>query len=208
MVEIFDDLSNSLCLVADLAEFVRVGHPELRFQQAAEQTSVFISAEVERLNTNLELYVALREVVETGRDVAPTTDLDNFVASLFLFDFEQSGIHLDEEKRKEVVKLNESILHVGSYFVNNTNQPRTVPRSKLPEEVRDCFSQDGDSCIVNSLYPESENELLREAAYRIYLFPDDHQENLLRQLLLARKHLANLCGFRSYAHRAVKVSFR
>lgn len=50
-----------------------------------------------RLNTNKSIYDSLRSVVENG-DVVPTTEEDDHVARLFLFDFEQCGIHLDTAK--------------------------------------------------------------------------------------------------------------
>ena len=48
MVEIFDDLSDTLCKVADMAEFVRVAHPDTKFQQAAENACIAISGMVEK----------------------------------------------------------------------------------------------------------------------------------------------------------------
>lgn len=47
---------------------------------------------------------------------------------------------------------------------------------------------------------------VREAAYRAYLYPDEHQSQLLDQLLTSRHHLAVLCGFSTYAHRALRES--
>jgi intermediate peptidase len=48
MVEIFDDLSNALCLVADLAEFLRIASPNQHFASAAENACVAISNLVEQ----------------------------------------------------------------------------------------------------------------------------------------------------------------
>ncbi|KAK8776139.1 hypothetical protein V5799_030518 [Amblyomma americanum] len=135
MVQVFDDLSDALCRVADMAEFVRIGHPEGRFSSAAMDASVSINNLVEKLNTNKQLYDALKGVVENG-DVVPTTEEDDHVSKLFLFDFEQSGIHLDEATRKKVVALNDYALHVGSHFSNNALQPRSVKKLQLPESVR------------------------------------------------------------------------
>ncbi|KAH9371016.1 hypothetical protein HPB48_017005 [Haemaphysalis longicornis] len=158
-----------------------------------------------RLNTNKRLYTALKAVVEKG-DVVPTTEEDDHVSKLFLFDFEQSGIHLDDSTRKEVVSLNDYALQVGSHFSNNALQPRAVKKSDLPESIRGCFASDGDHVIVPGLYTDADNELVREAAYRAYLHPDPHQSHLLDELLASRHRLAQLCGFPTFAHRTLRGS--
>lgn len=43
---------------------------------------------------------------------------------------------------------------------------------------------------------------VREVAYKVFLHPDSHQEQLLTALLSARHQLAHLVGFDTYAHRA------
>ena len=54
--------------------------------------------------------------------------------------------------------------------------------------------------------PSPDNDILRESAFKAYFHPDEHQENLLRELLTARKNLATLCGFSSYAERSIRGS--
>lgn len=48
MVEIFDELSDTLCKIADLAEFIRIAHPKTRFRNAAEDACISISGIVEK----------------------------------------------------------------------------------------------------------------------------------------------------------------
>lgn len=48
MVEIFDELSNTLCKVADMAEFIRVAHPDQQYVRAAEDACITISGVVEK----------------------------------------------------------------------------------------------------------------------------------------------------------------
>ena len=60
-------------------------------------------------------------------DSFPETDVDRHVARLFLLDFLQSGIHLDDEARKMVVKLNDRILQVGQQFAAGAHQGRQQP---------------------------------------------------------------------------------
>lgn len=160
-----------------------------------------------RLNTHRELFQSLKQVVDNG-DIVDTTAIDDHVAKLFLFDFEQCGIHLEENLRKKVVHLNECILHLGQRFMSGAVHPRSIPKTVLPENIRHMFSIDpqGDEVLVSGLYADSPNAMAREAAYRLYLFPDAHQEELLSELIRARHELATICGFPTYSHRALKAS--
>ncbi len=49
IVEVFDELSDSLCKVADLAEFIRLAHPDSAFGRAAEDACICVSGVVEKL---------------------------------------------------------------------------------------------------------------------------------------------------------------
>ena len=63
------------------------------------------------------------------------------------------------------------------------------------------FAIEGDNITINGLYTDATHEVAREAAYKIYLYPSEEQEEALVRLLQARHQLAQLCGFPSYAHR-------
>ncbi|KAK7090831.1 mitochondrial intermediate peptidase-like [Littorina saxatilis] len=201
MVTIFDELSDCLCRVADMADFVRVAHPDRKFAEAAEDTCVKLSSLVERLNTNTAIHSALKKVLDEG-DVVEMDAVDRRVSELFMFDFEQSGIHLDRKKRQRFVELNESILMLGSYFQNGTQKGTSVPKENLPENLRHVFALDGNKVMVTGLFSDHFSDTVREAAYRIFLYPDPHQEELLSAMLSARHQLANLVGFDTYSHRA------
>ncbi|EDW49534.1 mitochondrial intermediate peptidase [Drosophila sechellia] len=205
MVDIFDELSDSLCKVADLAEFVRIAHPQSKYTQAAEQACISICGMVESLNTHKPIYKALSQVVDQG-DKLPTSEVDRHVSRLFLFDFEQCGIHLPEEERMRVVRLNDYILQLGQKFMSGAVQPSVIPRSQVPESFRNYFPTSGENLIITGLCTNAENVQMREAAYRLYLQPSKSQEDLLRDLLLCRHELARSCGFDTYAHRALKGS--
>ncbi len=55
MASVFDDLSDELCRVADMAEFVRVAHPDAKVRRAAEEACIDVSGLVEQLNTHLSV---------------------------------------------------------------------------------------------------------------------------------------------------------
>ncbi|KAK9730095.1 Peptidase family M3 [Popillia japonica] len=205
MVEIFDDLSNSLCKVADLAEFIRLAHSSVNYAKAAESACCAISGLVERLNTDVNLYNSLRDVVHKG-DIINTNDIDNHVAKLFLFDFEQSGIHLSENDRNKIVSLTDYILQLGQQFVAGTTSPRTIKLALVPDFVKNVFVCDGENITVSGLHGDSTNPLIRELAYRIYLQPESRQEQLLQKLLQARNALAVTCGFETYSYKTLNGS--
>jgi mitochondrial intermediate peptidase len=48
IVEVFDELSNSLCRIADLAEFLRIAHPDQHFGHTAEDACIAVSTLVEQ----------------------------------------------------------------------------------------------------------------------------------------------------------------
>ncbi|KAK0180483.1 hypothetical protein PV327_006120 [Microctonus hyperodae] len=205
MVQIFDDLSDELCKVADLAEFIRVAHPNEQFAGAAENACLVISGIVENLNTHRGLYNALLNVVKSG-DIQTTTDIDEHVSKLFLFDFEQCGIHLPEDLREKVVKINDNILQLGQKFMTGAVTPRAINNNILPKHIRKYFTNENGQILINSLCTDSSDGLVREAAYKIFLYPDSKQESLLKQLLNDRHELAQICDFPTYAHRAIKGS--
>lgn len=66
----------------------------------------------------------------------PTDAVDEHVAKLFLFDFEQSGIHLDEKKRSRVVYLNDFILYTGQQFASNAMKPTSINRDQIPSNIQ------------------------------------------------------------------------
>ncbi|ELW47590.1 Mitochondrial intermediate peptidase [Tupaia chinensis] len=174
-VLIFDELSDCLCRVADLADFVKIAHPEPAFREAAEEACRSIGTMVEKR-----------------------------VAELFMFDFEISGIHLDKEKRKRAVDLNVKILDLSSTFLMGTNFPNKIEKHLLPEHIRHNFISDGNHVIIDGLHAEAPNDLVREAAYKIFLYPNAGQLKCLEELLSNRDLLAKLVGYSTFSHRALQ----
>ncbi|XP_057176984.1 mitochondrial intermediate peptidase isoform X2 [Triplophysa rosa] len=203
-VETFDQLSDSLCKVADLADFIKVAHPDAAFREAAERTCVDIGTVVEKLNTNVDLCRSLKTLLENEAVLATLDPEERRVAELFMFDFEISGIRLDESKRKKAVALNVELLDLSYEFLNGSQLPNSIDKRVLPERIRHCFSIDGNRVQIGGLCADSPNELVREAAYKIFLYPNTSLLLCLDELLACRHELATLVGYESFAHRALK----
>ncbi|XP_042838559.1 mitochondrial intermediate peptidase isoform X4 [Panthera tigris] len=203
-VLIFDELSDSLCRVADLADFVKIAHPEPAFREAAEEACTSIGTAVEKLNTNVELYRSLQKLLADKKLVDSLDPETRRVAELFMFDFEISGIHLDKEKRKRAVDLNVKILDLSNTFLMGTNFPNKIEKHLLPEHIHQNFVVAGNHVVVDGLHAESPDDLVREAAYKIFLYPNAGQLRCLEELLSNRDLLAKLVGYSTYSHRALQ----
>ena len=143
LVQIFDDISNNLCKVADLSEFVRTSHPNERYRQAADYTFACISEIVENLNTNLELYNKLRtfyvdnENLNVNNKDFTVDECDKRVTKLYLADFEQSGIHLDENNRKKFVQVNNKLIELLTKFQISSQLPSEIPAQNVDKKFED-----------------------------------------------------------------------
>uniref|UniRef100_A0A672IDL4 Mitochondrial intermediate peptidase n=1 Tax=Salarias fasciatus TaxID=181472 RepID=A0A672IDL4_SALFA len=203
-VETFDQLSDGLCKVADLADFVKVAHPDPAFREAAEKTCMEIGTVVEKLNTNVELCKSLKNLLDDPDIVAQLDPDTRRVAELFMFDFEISGIHLDDKLRKEAVSLHVKLLDLNNEFLIGSHVPNRIAKSAIPEHLHIHFLKEGSFVQVGGLHADSPDDLVREIAYRIYLYPNADLMNCLEELLRCRYKLAKLVGYESFGHRALK----
>ncbi|XP_077422335.1 mitochondrial intermediate peptidase-like [Vanacampus margaritifer] len=203
-VTAFDQLSDGLCKVADLADFVKVAHPDPVYREAAEKTCIEIGTVVEKLNTNVELCKSLKNLLDRPDLVAQLDPDTRRVAELFMFDFEISGIHLDEKLRKEAVALHVKLLDLNNEFLVGSHMSNRIARSAIPEHLHLQFASTGSFVEVGGLHADSPDDLVREIAYRIYLYPNADLMECLEELLRCRYKLATLVGYESYGHRALK----
>nr|XP_028582180.1 mitochondrial intermediate peptidase isoform X1 [Podarcis muralis] len=204
IVMIFDQLSDALCRVADLADFVKIAHPDFAFREAAEEACRSIGTMVEKLNTDVDLCQSLRKLL-ADKGVMESLDPETRrVAELFMFDFEISGIHLDEEKRRRAVNLNVKILDLCNEFLIGSHLPNKVDKHILPEHIRHHFAVEGNYAQISGLNADSPDDLVREVAYKVFLYPNAQQLHCLEELLTSRNLLAQLVGYDTFAHRALQ----
>jgi intermediate peptidase len=53
---------------------------------------------------------------------------------------------------------------------------------------------------------DSPTEMVREATYKVYYWEEEGQESLLKDMIADRHQLGRLCGYRTFAHRALNHS--
>ena len=88
-----DEISDAVCGVCDMAEFVRNVHADAAFREAADATFADLSTFIQELNTNTALHGSLVALTE-GPLMAGLTPEQQRMAVLLKHEFERDGIHL------------------------------------------------------------------------------------------------------------------
>uniref|UniRef100_A0A0N5BFD3 Peptidase_M3 domain-containing protein n=1 Tax=Strongyloides papillosus TaxID=174720 RepID=A0A0N5BFD3_STREA len=194
-VALFDDISNEICKVADLAECVRLTHYDTNYTLAAQDTMKNFTEIVESLNTNSYLYNALKESLIDDKDKLDKIDIRTL--EMFLEDFEQSGIHLSDEKKAQFVNLSNEIFHYGAEF---TSAFENVIPLTMTERLKYGFKDINNPCSF------SHDQSVRKFVYNKFHSFSKSQEECLRNLIYSRHQLAQLTGYESFSERAQKGS--
>ena len=167
IIDKMDELSDTLCRVADLAECIRQVHPDQEVTGRAQEACLEISNYVEQLNTNTGLHRALRALMD-HKEFGNYDEVTRRTAEVFMHDFEISGIHLESTLREEVVRLNSQILELSYLFSKNATLPVHVPASDCPPYLREHFSGDSQVVQVDHVPMSSPNSKLRMLSYLVY----------------------------------------
>lgn len=204
IVQILDDISDTLCRVADLADCMRMLHPDENYRLAASRACQAVGEFVEDLNTNEYLYGASKRATQQNSSRI-SADLsmdavDKRVLDLFVADFELSGVQLQDSHRHTLfVRSATAAMKLGAEFIEACHRPIFFSPA----------STQGDLCGLNSIpiqltHPLSDhpNETMRLVSYQAYYAPIDGQEARLEQLLDARHNMACAAGFSSFNERA------
>ncbi|KAK9456498.1 hypothetical protein V1511DRAFT_521212 [Dipodascopsis uninucleata] len=132
-IKLFDRLSDMLCRVIDLAEFIRSVHPDERFVQTAEYAHDLMMRYMIELNSNDQLYHLLTKVLQTPSVQSSLSEEENIVAKLLLHDFDKSGAALPENKRTQVIEVQQRISELSRAFNMNHGPAQDSVRFNLTE---------------------------------------------------------------------------
>ena len=203
IVDKMDELSDALCRVADLAECIRLVHPDPSLSEAAQDACVAINNYVDQLNTDTRLHRSL-QLFMTSADYPRFDDVTKRTCELFMHDFEDNGIHLEKGKRERVVGLNSKILKLGHQFVTGTSLPTLVPVKQASSVLRNYFATNNGYTIIDHVPHHSRDSRLRALSYKLYYACTLQQEEVLEEILALRHQLALVAGDETFAHRTLK----
>lgn len=207
-----DRLSDSLCRVLDIAEFVRANHPSAAFQRAAGEAYTTLFEYMNILNTTTGLNSQLRKAVATPEITSAWGEEEKIVARILLKDFSKSAIDLPQKQRERFVELSSTISQLGTAFLQRMAPAKStltfnVDRLKGmdPLILKRVIGRRG-SALLPTAGVESwaalravEDEAVRREIYIAGRTASNDQIQILEKFLEFRAEVAALSGYQSYA---------
>lgn len=125
MARDLDRLSDLLCRVIDLSDFIRVIHPDPRVQEAAAQAYALMFEYMNVLNTTTGLNDQLKKAASNPDVTSHWSEEEKIVAQILIKDFSNSAIHMPPNERQRFVNLSNDISQLGSNFVNSAEPAKS-----------------------------------------------------------------------------------
>ncbi|KAF8860746.1 mitochondrial intermediate peptidase-like protein [Acephala macrosclerotiorum] len=211
VVRDLDRLSDLLCRVIDLSDFVRATHPDPRIQQAATQAYAMMFEYMNVLNTTTGLAKQLDVAIKQFEGTGTWDEQERMVAEILKKDFAKSAIDLPRGDRERFVSLSQEISEVGPEFVDYMAPEKeylTFPSSRMkgmdPLLVRR-LTQWGQVSLPTIGGPASaalrsvEDKSVRQEIFMASRTSSRATVSQLETLLRKRAQLARLSRFGSYA---------
>lgn len=216
-----DQLSDTLCRVIDVAEFIRVAHPSQKWVEAAQKTHEIMFEYMNQLNTNVELYETLVLILDLHlrtRISQEEIEVGNYLRQ----DFERSGIAMDPATRESFVAITQEISLLGSHFNNEIHNLHSFwvhvdkeefensCSSSLKREIADLQTKAPLKNLTEigiplaghfpfSILSSCSNEDIRKKVWIALHDSSGDQINTLDSFLKYRAFLAKMLGYRSFA---------
>jgi intermediate peptidase len=207
-----DRLSDLLCRVIDLSDFVRATHPDPSIQAAATRAYGMMFEYMNVLNTTTGLNKQLDVAMNTPEVAGNMSEEEVVVAEILKRDFAKSAIDLPRAQRERFVTLSQEISEVGQEFVERMSPEKEMllfPSSKLkgmdPMLARE-FTQWGQVSlptiggIAGAALRTVQYESTRKEIFAASRTSSHSTVERLETMLRKRAELAKLSGFESYAH--------
>ncbi|KAF9889239.1 Mitochondrial intermediate peptidase [Aspergillus nanangensis] len=213
MARDLDRLSDLLCRVIDLSDFIRVIHPDPQVQEAATQAYALMFDYMNVLNTTTGLNDQLKKAAANPEITAHWSEEEKIVAQILIKDFSNSAIHMPPNERQRFVNLSNEISQLGSSFVNGAEPAKshvTVTTNSLrgldPLLVQQIKRWNRTASVPTmGMIPRLalrsvHDENVRKEVYLATRTSSTRQIQRLEQLLAKRAELAKLSGYASFGH--------
>lgn len=213
MAKDLDQLSDLLCRVIDLSDFMRATHPDPRFVDSANRAYAAMFEYMNELNTNTGLNEQLKQAFSMAEVVGQWSEEEKIVGRILMKEFSNSAIDLPESERRRFIDISNDISVLGSEFVNGVEPEQQVlafEAGKLngldPTLVNQYKRWNGKVVVPTFSYEAhkllhfAHDEDVRQTVHLAQRTSSKRQIHRLEALLQKRAELAKLSGHESYAH--------
>jgi mitochondrial intermediate peptidase len=207
-----DRLSDLLCRVIDLSDFVRSNHPDPKIATAATTAYSRMLQYMNELNTTTGLNDQLRKATRIPEVYSQWNQEERMIAQILMKDFAKSGIDLPAKQREEFVELSNDIAEVGTEFTMEMEparhqialapsqlhglDPATIQRISPFSKARIPIYSSTSKMVMASAHDSN----TRRAIYEAERTASTRTISRLEQLIQRRARLAKLTGYSDYAH--------
>lgn len=210
-----DQLSDQLCRVIDLVEFIRNVHPDERIQHAAAVAHAEMFQYMNVLNTTQGLSDQLEKAHNLIKVRESWSEEEKVTADILMKDFSHSAIDGPLERRKRFVQLASEIAETGQALTDemvpeqlNARYSSNKLKGMDPTVVKDLTSWGTTSIPTNSFYANLALRTVEDPEIRKDLYVKNRTASKksierVEQLVRARAELAQLSGHASFAHLAL-----
>jgi len=218
-----DQISNNVCSVIDASELCRSVHTCAKWREQAALAFQVLSEYIGELNADVALYQSLIPITSNPEVMKSLTEEERRMAILLQKEFERDAIHLADDQRHEVQKLQGFVTQLESMFTENLLDHKIFDiKGPLAHEVfntipahtlGNAIPQRGSSTsnpptvtlstephIANALLKYSHSPNLRKEVYFETNTSCPQNLEVLDALIRQRHELASKMGYPSYAH--------
>lgn len=223
-----DHISKTVCNVIDAAELCRSVHASEEWRESANQAFAMLSEYIGELNGDTVLYETLRKIVNATQQSGKTSGIkpdlseeDQRFCRLLQAEFERDGIHLPDQEREELQRLQVHVTQLETMFSQNIVRnrkefdierqslegtfrfPEFLTNNGLPEDTQS-LRIDTDSDVAHTLSKYSSNPHTRRHVYMETMTACPENVAVLEALVQMRHEVSTKLGFNSYAERFLK----
>lgn len=211
VVSVLDEISDSVCRVADVANFCYCVHPDENWRRHSSYALQHLVKYISQLNTNEELFSALKASLE-DRVQSGEWDSEAIVVGESLYrDFVSCG--MGSNRKEEIHNLIALEHKLGMNFQKCATEHQEVKALSLPNvfaipshletvfiqhagEYHMAMTPSNYSAVMHAVQDES----IRKAAYLTHFQSLQQNTATLNELLIVRNKWAQELGWDSFAH--------
>ena len=207
-----DELSNQLGSIAGNIYLIAYTHTDSLTRSNALEANTTLEQYGNKIQLNDTLYQAVKNYSTSPEALALTGPKAKYLKET-VENFERNGFALSKEGREKLKAINDEISEIGNEFSKNiaSYQDFLIVSDEemkgLPEDYREARRQEDGTYKIDLSYPSyfpfmkySESDQARKDLYmKFNNRAVDNNLEVLQQLLIKRKEMANLLGYETYA---------